>query len=171
MPQGCHHHSGPPIHPRPLPTSSLRRLYSPRGLVAPWPRPYNDLLHLSNYVLHPSGSTYNLTHGCTSPSWLCIISSTEMLYAHLELISPVSFGPNTRPKTSTLNWSYCTPSFTFNTPCHHHPAFELWVPLPRTFSITFHRSISHHIHLIPNSAPVDIKPYRYLYCQKSKHER
>ena len=34
-----------------------------------------------------------------------------------------------------------------------------------------HRSMDHAIHLMPNSTPVNVKPYRYPYFQKNEIER
>ncbi|XP_027337502.1 uncharacterized protein LOC113851229 [Abrus precatorius] len=75
------------------------------------------------------------------------------------------------PSSTTLN---TTPTVT--PPSHHNPLIS---SLILQYQSLFHppttlpppRPTDHHIHLLPNASPVNVRPYRYLHFQKCEIEK
>ena len=78
--------------------------------------------------------------------------------------------------THTQDPTHHQPSPTPPSDLHTHPSLDhllhqfddnVWEPQ----QLPPHRNITHHIHLLPNSNPVNVQLYCYPYSQKNKSER
>nr|GMD11949.1 Transposon Ty3-G Gag-Pol polyprotein [Ipomoea batatas] len=97
-----------------------------------------------------------------SYSHLFALLESDDVHSCFEL-SPVP--PEESTAISPIQWPNDTPTEIRTILQQHAPIFELPRGLPP------HRLFDHHIHLIPGSGPVNVRPYRYPHCQKFEIEK
>ncbi|XP_031099869.1 uncharacterized protein LOC116004076 [Ipomoea triloba] len=108
-------------------------------------------------------------HGEQSPrltqvsySHLFALLESDDVHSCFEL-SPVP--PEESTAISPIQWPNDTPIEILTILQQHALVFELPRGLPPR------RLFDHHIHLIPGSGPVNVRPYHYPHCQKSEIEK
>nr|GMD37481.1 Transposon Ty3-G Gag-Pol polyprotein [Ipomoea batatas] len=97
-----------------------------------------------------------------SYSHLFALLESDDVHSCFEL-SPVP--PEESTAISPIQWPNDTPTEILTILQQHAPVFELPRGLPPR------RLFDHHVHLIPGSGPVNVRPYRYPHCQKSEIEK